>query len=117
METHRRERLTEALREELAELIGYEMEDPRLDGVEVLNVEVSPDGKKARVQVTGKPEAITALENAKVFIKNELSLRIDVFRIPEMRFEANPTFTNPERLAKLMKRVKKLRPRDAKNPL
>ena len=43
MEGHRAERVTEAIREELGEIIGYEMSDPRIGSATVTEVHVSPD--------------------------------------------------------------------------
>src|SRR6266480_4391670 len=49
MDERRTRRVSEAVREELIELIGFEMADPRLLPVEVNLVHVSPDGRHAHV--------------------------------------------------------------------
>ena len=51
MEEHRARRVSEAVKEELAELIGFEMDDPRLATVNVTNAEVSSDMRTAHVKV------------------------------------------------------------------
>ena len=51
MEEHRARRVSEAVKEELAELIGFEMDDPRLASVNVTNAEVSSDMRTAHVKV------------------------------------------------------------------
>ena len=48
MDERRILRVSEAVREELIELIGFEMADPRLLPVEVSHVHVSPDGRHQR---------------------------------------------------------------------
>ena len=74
MEGHRAERISEALREELDELIGYEMSDPRVDGVSVSEIVLSPDGKKAVIRVACKGDeraqkaAVEALDHARNFL-------------------------------------------------
>jgi ribosome-binding factor A len=43
MDTHRAERVSEAIREELGEIISYELSDPRIGDAVVTEVLVSPD--------------------------------------------------------------------------
>lgn len=118
MDPHRKERLAEALREELAELIAYEMSDPRVSDVTVSEVITSPDKKRAQVRVgligeTDPAGALEALENARGFLRRELSERLATFRIPELHFEADVSATIGSRMEHLLKRVKKGRPKDA----
>jgi len=121
MEGHRAERITEALRGELDELIGYEMSDPRVEGVTVTEVVLSPDGKKAVVRIAvqsgnkGEKEqqaAVEALEHAKNFLKSELLQRLQKYRIPDLRFEADVKANVGGKLDFLMRRIKRGRPRD-----
>ena len=121
MEGHRAERITEALREELDELIGYEMSDPRVESVTVSEVVLSPDGRKAqiRLRIPGdearQREALKALEHAKNFLRTEMLQRLHMFRVPEMRFEADVSAQVGNRIDFLMRRIKRGRPRDV-NP-
>ena len=70
MDERRTLRVSEAVREELTEIIGFEMEDPRLLAVEVTEVQVSPDGRHAtsgwRCAATSasSSQALAALEHA-----------------------------------------------------
>ena len=48
----RAQRVSEALRIELTEMVGYELADPRVEGVQVTEVHVGPDLKKAKVMVS-----------------------------------------------------------------
>ena len=47
----RPERLAESLKEEIAEVVGFELDDPRLESVTVTDVEVAPDLRDAKVYV------------------------------------------------------------------
>jgi len=47
MDQRRMLRVSEAIREELTEIIGFELEDPRLIEVEVTAVYVSPEQSKS----------------------------------------------------------------------
>jgi ribosome-binding factor A len=119
MEGHRAARIIEALREELDELIGYEMSDPRVEGVTVSEVVLSPDGKKSviRIAVPGgnaesQKAAVEALDHARNFIKRELVERLQLFRVPELKFEADLQAGVGSKLDVIMRRIKRGRPRD-----
>jgi ribosome-binding factor A len=117
MDPRRSERLSEAIREELDEMISYELSDPRIDTAGVAEVAVSPDARTARVRVllTGDAKAqkqcLDALNSAKSYIRRELAQRIDLFRIPELHFEAAVSAELGSRLEHLLKRVRRGRPR------
>jgi ribosome-binding factor A len=116
MDPHRTLRLAEALREELAELIAYEMSDPRVGDVTVSEVITSPDKRHAQIRIGlaggGDPkEALAALEHARGFLRRTLSERLDTFRIPELHFEPDVSVTLGPRMETLLKRVRKGRPR------
>ena len=70
MDVRRILRVSEAVKEELYEIIGFEMEDPRLLEVEVTDVQVSPDSRHAAIKVAlrgderRRNQALAALSNA-----------------------------------------------------
>ncbi len=115
---HRALRISEALREELNELIGYEMSDPRVQDIEVIEVIMSPDGKKAQVRLSvpggeaKQREALEAIEHARNFFKRELNVRLHMFRLPELKFGAEGLPENGSRLDFLFRRIKRGRPRE-----
>src|SRR5882724_3669641 len=95
MDERRIRRVSEAVREELIELIGFEMSDPRLLPVEVTFVHVTPDGRHAQVSVEvrgddkAQREGFEALEHAKHYLRHELARRLSLRRVPELHFEAD----------------------------
>jgi ribosome-binding factor A len=117
MDPHRTERLAEALREELTELIAYEMSDPRVSDVTVSEVVTSPDKRHAQVRVGlasggDAKQAVEALEHAKGFLRRHLAERLDTYRIPELHFEPDISVALGSRMDQLLKRVRKGRPRE-----
>jgi ribosome-binding factor A len=118
MDPRRSGRLTEAIRTELEEIICYEMNDPRIDAQGVSEVIVSPDGHRAIIRVTLTTDAekqhatIEALEHARQYLRSELGRRLDIFRVPDLHFESAISATLQPRLSKILKRVKKGRPRE-----
>jgi ribosome-binding factor A len=115
MDSHRNQRVSEALREELGELIAYELSDPRIGEAVVTEVLVSPDMRHAQVRLhlseQGKAETIQALMGARHFLRHQLSERLNIFRIPELHFEADVSGQNG-RMDHLFKRIRRGRPRD-----
>jgi len=116
MEAIRLQRVSEQIREELTELIEYEMSDPRLEGVTVTDVHIAPDGRRARVMValtssTGREEAMAALEHARAYLRTQVAHRLALHRTPDLQFELDAV-VDPHHLNNIMKRIRKGRPKD-----
>ncbi len=112
---HRAERVSEALREELGEMISYELSDPRIGEAVGTVVTVSPDMRHAQVRlhipktVREQQDTIRALEGARSFLRRQLAERLNLFRVPELHFEAD--VATGDRMEQLLKRVRRGRPR------
>jgi ribosome-binding factor A len=112
MDRRRSQRVSEALREELVELIGYELSDPRVVAVTVTGVQVSPDLRSAQVWVLcgetdRQPQALRALEGARHYLRRELAGRLRLWRVPELHFAVDSTAGAVDRIEQLLERVKK----------
>jgi ribosome-binding factor A len=118
MDQHRVERVSEALREELGEIIAYELSDPRINDASVTEVLVSPDMRHAQVRLhlsekqAEQQETIRALEGARSFLRRQLAERLSLYRLPELHFEADVSAAANGRMNQLLKRVRRGRPRD-----
>ena len=101
-------RINTQIQRELAELIRDELRDPRVKGVTLTEVHVSPDMRHARIHVSvlaldGKPdEAATALNGAAPKLRQALKHRLSLRHIPELRFVGDPTIANAAHLNKLI---------------
>lgn len=115
MDERRSQRVSEAVREELSEIIGFESADPRLAIVHVTGVHVSPDMRHARVSVglqgddREQRQALQALQHAGQYLRRELARRLNLRRAPELHFENDPWQEAPARVEILLKRAKKMR--------
>jgi ribosome-binding factor A len=113
MESRRAQRVAEALREELAELVGYELQDPRLVGVTVVEAMLTPDGRHARISVivggdaAERRGALEALEHAANYLRRQVAVRLRLFRAPELHFEEDPAAGGETRIDQLLKRIHK----------
>lgn len=122
MDSHRNERVSEALREELGELISYELADPRIGDATITEVLLSPDMRHAQIRLHLSEEAgrqeetIRALDGARHFLRRQLAERLSLYRIPELHFETDVS-APAERIGRLLKRIRRGRPREEKQSL
>lgn len=87
-------RLQSTLFEEVSLLFRGELSDPLLEGVAVTTLELSPDGRHARIGFTLPPErqesgpapVEEALERATGYIRSQLALGLNLKRVPHLRF-------------------------------
>ena len=118
MDEHRTRRVSEAVREELSELIGFETDDPRLLPVAVSDVHVSPDSRHARVLVAVRGDdrerqaALAALEHARHYLRRELASRLSLRHVPELHFAIDRFDDSENRIEFLLRRAKKTRGRE-----
>jgi len=115
MDERRAARVSEAVREEIAEIIGFESADPRLAPVEVTDVHLSPDGRHAgiRVAIRGTEReqkiSLAALDHARHYLRHQLASRLSLHHVPELHFEQERDPDVESRIDFLLKRAKKSR--------
>ena len=113
---YHRERLGEALREEIATLLEGELGDPRIGLVSVSRVELAEDARSARVFVVvggTEEEAVRTLEglaSAVGFIRHAIADRLHLRRAPELFFQLDRSPVYEARINELLNRVKKRNP-------
>jgi ribosome-binding factor A len=118
MDERRTLRISEAVREELSEIIGFEMDDPRVIDVEVTEVSVSPDSRHATVKIAcrrderSQNQAIAALEHAAGYLRRELASRLQLRHVPELHFDRDKNPDVESRVDFLLRRARKSRGRD-----
>lgn len=104
----RPERLAEALREEIAEVVGYELDDPRTESVTVTDVSVSDDLRDAKVFVivegseAEKLVAMKALQHASVFVRQQVALNLSLRHVPLLHFARDTAEENAARVGELL---------------
>jgi ribosome-binding factor A len=109
--TRRQKRLSELLKEELGTLLLREAQDPRLAGVVVTGVEVSPDLGHARVYVsslgdpTEKTEALDALDHASGFLRHQIASRLELRRVPTLSFHFDESVERGQRILSILDQI------------
>ena len=110
---YHRERLGEALKEEIETIVEGELGDPRIGLATVTGVELADDARSARVLIAvhGNDEeverSIEGLVAATGFIRHEVADRLHLRRAPELFFHLDRSEKFQERIDQLLKRTRK----------
>jgi ribosome-binding factor A len=105
---NRPDRVGEAIRQELADLLAREVHDPGIGFVTLTRVTVSPDLQLARVFYTMLGDAAAhqatakALTRATPFLRRQIGARIRLRRVPEIRFEFDKSVENQDRIERIL---------------
>ena len=108
---HRSERTADTLKEEIAQIVGYELEDPRLTSVTVTDVRMSADKRAARVYVMVAGDeaehkaALAALKHAAPYVRKQLGLALNLPRTPEIHFVRDRVEEEGERVDQLLHEI------------
>lgn len=109
--SRRTDRVEEACREVLSEVLAREVKDPRVGFVTITGVRLSADLRHAKVfvSVLGSPEeeyaSMAGLRSAKGYMRRELGRHLRLKYLPEIEFEHDNVTEEALRLAALMRQV------------
>lgn len=109
---YHRERLGEALREEIETILEGELGDPRIGLASVNSVALADDSRSARVfiNVEGDDEeakqTLEGLTSAVGFIRREIAERLHLRRPPELYFQVDRSGQHTARIEELLSRSK-----------
>ena len=104
----RPERLAETLREEIAEVVGFELDDPRIEMVTVTDVNVADDLRDAKVYVLvdGTEEeinsALKALQHAASFVRQQVAMNLSMRFAPHLHFVRDTAEENASRVNSIL---------------
>jgi ribosome-binding factor A len=110
---YHRERLSEALREEIETILEGELSDPRIGLVNVSEVHLAEDSKSAKVMVVVEgddeqaAETMEGLKAATGYIRRELTEQLHLRRAPELLFILDRSQLYEARIEELLGRAKK----------
>ena len=104
----RLERIAERVYEDISELLNYEIQDPRLSGVSVTDVNIDRELAFADIYVSclagseAKEEVLAGLQSAAGFIRGRLAKSINLRTFPVLRFHWDPTPERADRIERLL---------------
>jgi len=103
----RASRIAERIREELTDLLQFEVSDPRLGNLSITDVTVDRELNFAEVYFSTLDDLdqidniLSGFEHAQGYLRSELARRIELRRFPQLRFHWDPTYERAERIEKL----------------
>ncbi len=109
----RPEQLAELIREEVSQIVGYELDDPRVETVVVTDVRVSENLRDASVYVTAegtegeKTAALKALQHAAPYVRRQLSILLNLKYTPELHFVRDTVEESAARVDELLSEIEK----------
>ncbi len=104
----RRDRISEQIRRELAEVIRTKLRDPRVGMISLTDVQLSADYAHAKVffsSLAGSDslDVVQAgLQNAAGFLRSELGKRISIHMTPQLHFVFDESLQRGAQLSKLI---------------
>lgn len=112
-EYSRAQRVADFLKQELAQLIQFEIRDPRVGMVSVTDVEVSRDMSYARVYITvlgqeteaEAKEAVDALNKATGFLRTLIAKTNNARTTPKLRFYFDGSVVRGQHLSNLIEKA------------
>ena len=104
------ERLNHKFAIEISNIIKEEVKDERIDFVTVTDVSITNDLSHAKVYVTvlkdeDRDNAIKALNKARGFIEMELSKRVDIRKMPELKFVYDESIEYSNNIENIIERL------------
>ena len=104
----RPERLAEALKEEIAEVVGFEMTDPRVQSATVTDVKVTENLRDASIYVLidGDEkqirEALKTLQKATTFVRSQVAMNLQLRHVPQLHFVRDTAEENVTRITEIL---------------
>ena len=107
----RSQRVSDLLRQEIADIIMRKVKDPRIGFVTVTGVDLTDDLKIARVFVSCLKEeekgvTLDILNAAKSFIRSEVGKRIRMKVLPSIEFRIDESLGYGDRIDRLLREIK-----------
>ena len=112
MTGRRADRVAEAVRELIAELLMRDIKDPRIGMVTLTAVELSDDLRHGRIFFTcvgdaaARERSLTGLRSAAGFMRTQVGRRLRLRYAPELTFVFDSAPEAADRLASLLKSVR-----------
>jgi len=115
-------RVADQIQRDLAEIIAFELKDPRVGMITITEVQVTPDYAHAKVFFTMLSENKDAIQNtvaglskAAVFIRGHLGRRLTIHTIPELHFVHDASTARGMELSRLIDEANASRAKDAED--
>ena len=112
MASNRPDRVAEAIRVELSQLLAKDVHDPGIGFITLTKVSVTPDLQLARIYYTTlgdeKAQKATgqALQRASPFLRRQIAQRVRLRRVPEIEFFYDKSVAQHDRVEQILQELK-----------
>ncbi len=109
---HRWERMADLIRVEVAEMLLHDLKDPRIGFTTVTDVRMSRDLHHVKIfvsvlgSVQQQKDTLEGLGSAVGFVRHEISHRLKLRTIPELRFVLDRSSETSARIEELIEKTK-----------
>lgn len=107
-------RVSDLIKEEVAQIIMHRLRDPRIGFVTVTGVNVSEDLRHAKVYIsilegTKQDETLKILNSSAKFIRGELASRVRIKFIPQLVFKLDESIEYGAKIERILNEIKSQR--------
>ena len=112
MNYKRTERVNELLQEEISEILLREIKDPRIGFITITNAKTASDLSHIKVFVSilgdegERNLTLMGLRSASGYIRQLLKKRINLRKIPEIKFVYDPSIEQGDRINRILQELK-----------
>ena len=111
MSTRRQQRVAEQIKIEISQLLEREVDDPRLNLINITDVTISPDLHDASIYVSAlageaaKTQVLAGLEHARSFLRRRLGQQMQLRIVPELHFRWDRSLETGDRISRLIDQI------------
>jgi ribosome-binding factor A len=107
----RAQRVSDLLREEIAEIVMKKVKDHRLGFLTITGVDITDDLKIAKVFVSilnkeDREATLDILNSAKGFVRSEIAKRVRMKTVPSLEFRIDESIEYGDRIDRLLREMK-----------
>lgn len=117
-------RVADQIQRDLAEIIAYELKDPRVGMITVTEVQITPDYAHAKVFFTMLKDSKEAIKNtvdglmaASGYIRGQLGKRLHIHTLPQLHFVHDTSTARGMEMSLLIDKANSVRAADAEPDL
>lgn len=114
----RAERVSDQMKQEIADILMRKIKDPRIGFVTVTDVDVADDLRNAKVFVSvygsdaEKESSLKGLRSAVAFIRSEVGKRMRMRYVPELLFRFDSTVERGAHIMELLRQIEEKEKKD-----
>lgn len=114
----RAERVSDQMKQEIADILMRKIKDPRIGFVTVTDVDVADDLRNAKVFVSvygsdaEKESSLKGLGSAAAFIRSEVGKRMRMRYVPELLFRFDSTVERGAHIMELLRQIEEKEKKD-----